>query len=76
MAISHPKTRDSRNEPVIALVTDNVFSIMSEHDTLGFIHKAGSVYVALSGDVLSHSVEVGQSLTWEQALQMVRDNAH
>ena len=49
---------------------------MTEHDTIGYIHKVGSVFVALSGDVLSHSVEVGQSLTWDQALKMVRNHAH
>ena len=76
MAISHPQARESRHEPVIALVTEDVFSVMTEHDTIGYIHKVGSVFVALSGDVLSHSVEVGQSLTWDQALKMVRNHAH
>jgi hypothetical protein len=75
MTISHPTPRDSRREPNIALVTDDVFSVMTDRDTLGFIRKVGTVYVALSGDVLSHSVEVGQSLTWEQAVQMVRASA-
>jgi hypothetical protein len=59
-------------ESTIALVTDDVYSVLTERETLGFIHKVGNVYVALSGDVLSHAVEIGQSLSWDRAVQMVR----
>jgi hypothetical protein len=45
---------------------------MTDRETLGFVHKVGSVYVALSGDVLSHAVEIGQSLEWDKAVRMVR----
>jgi hypothetical protein len=59
-------------EPTIALVTDDVYSVLSDRETLGFVHKVGNVYVALSGDSLSHAVEIGQSLSWDRAVQMVR----
>jgi hypothetical protein len=72
MVLLFPEARESRREPNIALVTDDVYSVMTERETLGFVHKVGNVYVALSGDVLSHAVEVGQSLSWDQAVQMVR----
>ncbi len=65
-------TRETRVEPIIALVTDDVYSVMTERDTLGFVQRVGTVYVALSGDVLSHAVEIGQSLSWDQAVRMVR----
>jgi hypothetical protein len=64
--------RETRVEPIIALVTDDVYSVMTDTDTLGFVHKVGNVFVALSGDVLSHAVEIGQSLSWDQAVGMVR----
>jgi hypothetical protein len=72
MVLLSPEARESRREPIIALVTDDVYSVMTERETLGFVHKVGNVYVALSGDVLSHAVEVGQSLSWDQAVHMVR----
>jgi hypothetical protein len=63
---------EKRTEPIIALVTDDVYSVMTDTDTLGFIHRVGNVFVALGGDVLSHAVEIGQSLSWDQAVRMVR----
>jgi hypothetical protein len=46
--------------------------VMTERETLGFVQRVGTVYVALSGDILSHAVEVGQSLSLERAVRMVR----
>ena len=63
-------TRDSRNSNV-ALISDDLYSVLSETDTLGYIHKVGNVFVALRGSTVSHAVEVGQSLSWDQALDMV-----
>jgi len=60
------------SEPIIALVEDDLYSVMTETSTLGFIHKVGNVYVALGGENAKHAVELGQSLSWEQALHMVR----
>ncbi|MCU1468917.1 MAG: hypothetical protein JWQ39_66 [Glaciihabitans sp.] len=67
-----PAIRDHRIESTIALVTDDIYSVMTDLETLGFVHKVGNVYVALSGDVLSHAVEIGQSLSWDRAVHMVR----
>ncbi len=58
-------------EPDIALVDEDVYAVMTESATLGYVHKVGNVYVALSGEYLHHAVEVGQSLSWDQAVQMV-----
>jgi len=78
MVLLSPAARESarpdRNhltESTIALVTDDIYSVMTDRETLGYVHKVGTVYVALSGDVLSHAVEVGQSLSWDRAVQMV-----
>ncbi|MCU1550142.1 MAG: hypothetical protein JWR36_702 [Glaciihabitans sp.] len=72
MVLLSPEAREARRELIIALVSDDVYSVMTERSTLGYVHKVGNVYVALSGEILSHAVEVGQSLSWEQAVHMVR----
>ena len=76
MVLISPAARGSRteirSEAIVALVTEDVYSVMTERDTLGFVHKVGTVYVALSGDILSHAVEVGQSLSLDRAVRMVR----
>ena len=58
-------------KPDISLVGDDLYCVLSETDTLGFVHRVGNVYVALSGDNLGHAVEVGQSLLWDVAIEMV-----
>lgn len=72
MVLLSPEARESRREPNIALVTDDVYSVMTEYSTLGYVQKVGNVYVALSGDSLSHAIEIGQSHSWDQAVNMVR----
>ena len=72
MSLLSSAARNSASEPIVALVTEDVYSVMTDRETLGFVHKVGSVYVALSGDVLSHAVEIGQSLEWDKAVRMVR----
>ena len=57
--------------PDISLVGDDLYCVLSERDTLGFVHRVGNVFVALSGDNLGHAVEVGQSLSWDRAVEMV-----
>jgi hypothetical protein len=64
--------RESRADLTVALVTDDVYSVMTERETLGYVHKVGTVFVALSGDILSHAVEVGQALSLDRAVRMVR----
>jgi hypothetical protein len=71
MSLLSPAARHS-HDATVALVTEDVYSVMTDVETLGFVHKVGSVYVALRGDVLSHAVEIGQSLEWDRAVRMVR----
>jgi hypothetical protein len=72
MSLLSPASHEYRDRGTIALVTEDVYSVMTDRETLGFVHRVGSVYVALSGDVLSHAVEIGQSLSWDRAVEMVR----
>jgi len=58
--------------PDIALVDDDLYCVLSETDTLGYVHRVGKVFVALAGDNLGHAVEIGQTMSWDHAVDMVR----
>jgi len=46
--------------------------VLGPNDTVGFVHKVGPVYVALQGSEINHAVEVGQTLSWDRAVEIVR----
>ena len=71
MVLISPSYRQAAGVSV-AMVSDDLFSLLTPSETLGFVHKVGSVYVSLSGSDLSHAVEVGQSLSWDRAVEIVR----
>ena len=71
MVLISPSYRQATGVSV-AMVSDDLFSLLTASETLGFVHKVGSVYVSLSGSDLSHAVEVGQSLSWDRAVEIVR----
>ena len=66
-----PGSRRERFEPSIALVRDDVYAVLDARATMGFVERVGSVYVALSGECQIKAVEVGQSLSWDVAVEMV-----
>ena len=64
-------SRREQFEPSIALVRDDVYAVLDVRETMGFVERMGSVYVALSGERQIKAVEVGQSLSWDVAVEMV-----
>ncbi len=66
--ISHPRPQTAD----IALIGDDLYSVLTETETLGFVYKVGIVFVALKGNDFGHAVEVGQTLSWERAIEIVR----
>jgi hypothetical protein len=58
--------------PDIALVDNDLYCVLSETDTLGYVHRVGNVFVALAGDNLGHAVEIGQTMSWDMAVDLVR----
>ena len=60
------------DEVSVAMINDDLFSLLTPTETLGFVHKVGAVYVALRGSDFHHAVEVGQSLSWDRAVERVR----
>ena len=71
MVLISPSHRQAEGVSV-AMVSDDLFSLLTPSETLGFVHKVGKVYVSLSGSDFSHAVEVGQSLSWDRAVEIVR----
>jgi hypothetical protein len=65
----HPQR--SRSAPDIALVRDDLYVVFCPDDTMGFVERVGNVFVALSGPNMNHAVEIGQSLSYDQAVHMV-----
>jgi hypothetical protein len=59
----------------IALVGEDMYSVLSQSTTLGFVYKVGNVFVALTGSDFGRAVEVGQSLSWDRAIEMVRNSS-
>ena len=66
---SHEQQVDT--EPSIALVRDDIFAVLAPRETMGFVERVGTVYVALHGPDLARAVEVGQTLAWDVAVDMV-----
>lgn len=69
-AMQHAFSRHA-SRPDISLIADNTYCVLSAEETMGYIDKVGNVFVAHSGSDLAHAVEVGQSLSWDQAVTMV-----
>lgn len=64
-------TRFSPSKPDVALLRDDLYAVLGTDETMGFVERVGNVFVALSGSDINHAVEVGQSLSWDQAVHMV-----
>lgn len=65
------RSRRQNEEPSIALVRDDVYAVLDAHTTMGFVERVANVYVAMAGDRQIKAVEVGQSLSWDVAVEMV-----
>jgi hypothetical protein len=64
--------RTSAAEPSIAIVHEDLYAVLATRETMGFVERVGNVFVALYGPDLARAVEVGQSLSWDQCVTMVR----
>ncbi len=70
---AQPQRRNQHtDEPSIALVREDLYAILAPRETMGFVERVGNVFVALYGPDLARAVEVGQSLSWDQSVTMVR----
>lgn len=67
-----PQHQDTATEPLIAIVREDLYAVLATRETMGFIERVGTVFVALLGPDLARAVEVGQSLSWDHCVSMVR----
>jgi hypothetical protein len=72
MVLISPSRTSHPDDVSVAMVSDDLFALLTDTETLGYVHKVGRVYVSLRGSDLSHAVEVAQSLSWDRALEAVR----
>lgn len=56
----------------IALIGDDMYSVLSETHTLGYVYRVDTIFVALKGHDFGHAVEIGQTHSWERAIEIVR----
>lgn len=59
-------------EPSIAIIHEDLYAVLATRETMGFVERVGSVFVALYGPDLARAVEVGQSLSWDVCVGMIR----
>jgi len=59
-------------DPSIAIVHEDLYAVLTTRETMGFVERVGTVFVALHGPDLARAVEVGQSLKWDECVEMVR----
>lgn len=64
--------RITPDEPAIEFVDDDLYSVIAVQGRIGYIHRVGNVFVALEGAHLPHAVEIGQSLSWDEAVAMLK----
>lgn len=58
-------------QPDVSLIEEDVYCVLGPESTLGYVEKVGNVYVALAGAERHHATEAGQSLSWDEAVDMV-----
>lgn len=69
IATDRSATRGGRRRRLHAVqVLDDVYRVDAEDRTVGYIQRAGRVYVALEGSIYNTSCEVAQCLDLETAM--------
>jgi hypothetical protein len=72
MTTTSPSTR---SKPVVDEVVDGVYRVEVRNRTIGYVVRAGRVYVALEGSVYNTSVEVAQTLDLHESVETLRLSA-
>ena len=71
MTMHYTVARPVVDEPTVMLVNDEYYAVRWRTATLGYVYRAGNVFVALEGAHFPHAVEVGQSLSLDDAIATV-----
>lgn len=65
-------TREATRELRATRVTDDIYRVDDDDETIGYVLECGRVYVSLAGPVYNTAVEVAQSLDLATALRRLR----
>lgn len=71
MTMEYTLARPAVDEPTVKLVNDEYYAVRCRTATLGYVYRAGNVFVALEGAHFPHAVEIGQSLSLDDAIATV-----
>lgn len=71
---AEPRVAGAHHRVSVATVDDATWVVQKDQAVLGYIHRAGTVYVALSGASLSLAVEVGQSVSRAQVFTLLNSD--
>jgi hypothetical protein len=63
--------RPAAEEPTAMLVDDEYYVVRLGTTTIGYVYRADNVFVALEGSHFPHALEVGQSLSLDDAIATV-----
>jgi hypothetical protein len=71
MTMEYTIARPQTDEPTVMLVNDEYYLVRRGASIMGYVYRAGNVFVALEGKHFAHAFEVGQSLSLDDAISMV-----
>jgi hypothetical protein len=75
MTMEYTLARPMVDEPTVMLVNDEYYVVRRGTSTMGYVYRAGNVFVALEGKHFPHACEVGQSLSLDAAIGRGLDGA-
>jgi hypothetical protein len=55
-------------------IEEDLFAILVSNEVIGFVQRAGHIFVALSGSREARAVEVGQTLGFDEAVRLVQES--
>lgn len=71
MTMEFALARPELDEPTVMLVNDEYYVVRRGAKIMGYVYRADNVFVALEGGYFAHAFEVGQSLSLDDAIEMV-----
>ena len=57
----------------ISLIGQDTYCLLAPNSTIGFVQKRGNVFVGLLGDDILHTMDIGESLSFDATVSMVVD---
>jgi hypothetical protein len=71
---TEPRVAAAHHRVSVANMDDATWVVQLDQAILGYVHRAGTVYVALRGATLGLAVEVGQSVSRARAFMLLHSD--